>query len=65
MRGNIRLRTVFTQFMRAEGKSMQNPPLRSLYLGVMLGLLIAFSPTWMNRAPAHTYDAPWVYPTTH
>ncbi|HEY9733161.1 MAG TPA: hypothetical protein V6C89_14685 [Drouetiella sp.] len=43
----------------------QNPPLRSLYLGVMLGLLIAFSPTWMNKAPVHTYDAPWVYPTTH
>lgn len=43
---------------------MKNEPLKSIWLGLMLGLLIATSPTWLSpnyHTQAH-YDAPWIYP---
>jgi hypothetical protein len=38
---------------------MQKEPLKTLWLGVMLGLLIVTAPNWVNRPSIHTYDAPW------
>ena len=39
---------------------MQKEPLKTVFLGLVLGLLVSTAPNWMNREPAHTYDAPWV-----
>jgi hypothetical protein len=43
---------------------MNKQPLKALWLGVMLGLLAATSPTWLspNYHPHANYDAPWLYP---
>lgn len=48
----------------------EKDPMRLILMGVMLGLLTATAPTWLN--PNHKtiphYDAPWIHPsqvTTH
>ncbi len=38
---------------------MQKEPVKTLWLGVMLGLLLVTSPNWLNKEASHTYDAPW------
>jgi hypothetical protein len=41
---------------------MDNLSLKTVWLSVMLGVLVATSPTWLNRSAqsANHYDAPWM-----
>lgn len=40
---------------------MDQEPLRTIWMAVMLGILIATAPTWINRESKASYDAPWMY----
>ncbi|HEY9715616.1 MAG TPA: hypothetical protein V6C72_19235 [Chroococcales cyanobacterium] len=40
----------------------QNGSFRTIWLGLLLGALIATSPTWLANQPHSNYDAPWIYP---
>lgn len=44
---------------------MDKSALKTVWFAVMLGVLIATSPSWLNRTPKDLpgYDAPWVYPS--
>jgi hypothetical protein len=39
-------------------------PGRTIWMGVLLGLLIITAPNWLLSGQHHpsSYDAPWVYP---
>ncbi len=40
---------------------MDKGGLKTLWLGLMLGFLVATAPTWLNsQASASHYDAPWM-----
>ncbi|MDZ4837051.1 MAG: hypothetical protein SGJ27_24980 [Candidatus Melainabacteria bacterium] len=36
---------------------------RTVWITVLLGILIATAPNWLNNHPQATYDAPWVHPS--
>ncbi|MBX3076376.1 hypothetical protein KF728_03790 [Candidatus Obscuribacterales bacterium] len=36
---------------------------RTVWITVLLGILIATSPNWINNHPKANYDAPWVHPS--
>ncbi len=37
--------------------------LRTVWIAVLFGVLIATAPGWINKSPQATYDAPWVHPS--
>lgn len=43
---------------------MVKVPAKTLWMGVLLGFLVATAPTWLNESPnkKSSYDAPWIYP---
>jgi hypothetical protein len=43
---------------------MEKQRFKPLWLGIMLGLLVAMAPNWLNAEShrASAYDAPWIYP---
>ncbi len=44
---------------------MNSRPLtfRTVWITVMLGVLIATAPNWINNPHKANYDAPWVHPS--
>lgn len=40
----------------------KNSPLKTIWLGIMLGLLLVSAPQWLTTKHTSNYDAPWIYP---
>ena len=38
------------------------PNLKTIWMSILFGLLIATAPNWLNEHHQANYDAPWNYP---
>lgn len=43
---------------------MVKVPIKAVWMGVMLGFLVATAPTWLcdSENRVSQYEAPWIYP---
>ncbi|MGD9683847.1 MAG: hypothetical protein AB7W16_21990 [Candidatus Obscuribacterales bacterium] len=40
---------------------MKNLSFNSVWMSIVLGILIATAPAWVDKTPEAGYDAPWVF----